>query len=51
MTNDPDRRRETEAVVNAVVAALPGVYLASGSLAVTALTAAVLVAVVTSRRF
>ncbi|MFC4068832.1 hypothetical protein [Actinoplanes subglobosus] len=50
MTVEPDRDRETEKVVNLIATTLPGAYLLSGSLAVTALTAAVVLAVVASRR-
>ncbi|MEU8665072.1 hypothetical protein [Actinoplanes philippinensis] len=49
MTDEPDRDRETEKVLTLIATTLPGAYLLSGSLAVTALTAAV-VAVAVSRR-
>jgi hypothetical protein len=50
LTEDADRRRDREMFVNTVVTALPGIYLSSGSVTVTALTAAVLIAVALSRR-
>jgi hypothetical protein len=50
VANEPDRDHEVEKVVNIIATTLPATYLISGSLWVTALTAAAVLAVVTSRR-
>jgi hypothetical protein len=50
VTSELDRDREVERVVNIIAAALPGVYLLSGSLAVTALAAVAMIVGVARRR-
>jgi hypothetical protein len=50
LTEDADRRRDREMLINTVVTGLPGIYLSSGSVTVNALTAAALIAVAVSRR-
>jgi hypothetical protein len=49
VTDEPTPDRETEKVITLIATTLPGAYLLSGSLPVTALTA-VVVAVVACRR-